>query len=170
LTAQPRNLELASIDFSPHQLQILPSQKKSQKMPEVAAPVVTQRIVPGAPPPAPASKSQRKKRKAAAKDSPAEERQETPEVTENHGKEASGGNFASVAASENGALETGQATPLLEDDLLLKLSPIVDLIHKRLKATTKKIVRIFAFHADIGCIRVHLASTEPDNRLCCDRP
>jgi len=148
-------------------------------MPEaVASIVVTQRIVPGAPPPTPLSKSQRKKRKAAAHknsspDSPAEDhlQSQTPDVAEtNH---TSNGNHesAGAAASENGATAAeaeAVSTPLLEEVVLLKPSPIVDLIHKRLKATTKKIVRCFSFWADqLFMLRV---PTDTDICVRCDGP
>lgn len=121
-------------------------------MPEaVASTVVTQRVVPGAPPPTPLSRSQRKKRKGAAHknsspDSPAEEHQQsqTPDIPESNHTSNENHESTGVPASENGATAADAevvSTPLLEEDVQLKPSPIVDLIHKRLKATTKKIVR-----------------------------
>src|ERR1700722_18475056 len=78
----------------------------------------TLRIVPGAPPPTPLTKSQKKKRQTKRKiaDSSVES---SPQVD-------------SVSLQE-------QKTQSL--DVQLKPSPIVDLVHKRLKVTTKKIVR-----------------------------
>ncbi|KDR74988.1 hypothetical protein GALMADRAFT_268537 [Galerina marginata CBS 339.88] len=110
---------------------------------------VIQRIVPGAPPPTPLSKTQKKKRKAKGKsdndDTPAtpttaatplvEKIAETPEVRE------------SSLAPELVNRSESQATPLPEEDVLFKPSPIVDLVHKRLKATTKKISRITIYAA-----------------------
>ncbi|KAG6902099.1 hypothetical protein C0995_004279 [Termitomyces sp. Mi166 len=104
---------------------------------------VAQRIVPGAPPPAPLTKSQRKKRKAkkateSTPDSPeatvdaasAMLTEQVPEVEEV--REAS-----TTAAPE-------PPTPAGEEEAL-KPSPIVELIHKRLKATSKKITRISTY-------------------------
>jgi len=105
---------------------------------------VAQRIVPGAPPPTPLSKTQKKKRKAKAPgdapatiDSPSvaisEKTPEPAEVQE------------STPAPESLTRSESHATPLPEEDVLLKPSPIVDLVHKRLKATTKKIVSFQTF-------------------------
>ncbi|KAF8160611.1 hypothetical protein B0H34DRAFT_697356 [Crassisporium funariophilum] len=107
---------------------------------------VAQRVVPGAPPPAPLSKTQKKKRKAKGKsgdESPVidsssaallEKAPESSEIQEG------------IVAPELVAQES-QAPPLPEEELLFKPSPIVDLIHKRLKATTKKISRISVYAA-----------------------
>ncbi|KIK09725.1 hypothetical protein K443DRAFT_671049 [Laccaria amethystina LaAM-08-1] len=110
---------------------------------------VPQRIVPGAPPPVPLSKTQKKKRKAnkpkdadspiAATDAAAavvlEKAPEPIEVQEpTLAPEA-------VPSTEN------PSTPLPEEEILLKPSPIVDLVHKRLKATSKKIQRIAGYAA-----------------------
>lgn len=103
---------------------------------------VVQRIVPGAPPPTPISKSAKKKRRAKGKseheDTPAgaeagsvtrtERTPEAPEVKE------------TTPAPEPITQSESQGIPIPEEDVLLKPSPIVDLVHKRLKATTKKIV------------------------------
>jgi len=104
---------------------------------------VAQRIIPGAPPPTPLSKTQKKKRKAKGPgDAPAmtdpsvavgEKTPEPTEVQEN------------TLAPESITRSESHATPLPEEDVLLKPSPIVDLVHKRLKATTKKIVRFQTF-------------------------
>ncbi|KAF8198121.1 hypothetical protein BJ912DRAFT_953159 [Pholiota molesta] len=110
---------------------------------------VAQRIVPGAPPPTPISKSAKKKRRAKGKseheDSPAgveagsvtrtERTPEAPEVKE------------TTPAPEPIAQSESQGIPIPEEDVLLKPSPIVDLVHKRLKATTKKIGRITVYAA-----------------------
>ncbi|KAG6828808.1 hypothetical protein H0H92_006690 [Tricholoma furcatifolium] len=110
-------------------------------MPEAVA----QRIVPGAPPPAPLSKSQRKKRKAKK---PSDSAPDSPEATPDV-------NNATLAPE---AIETEPSsapeapapepqTPAVEDEVLLKPSPIVELVYKRLKATTKKITRISIYAA-----------------------
>ncbi|KAF9479064.1 hypothetical protein BDN70DRAFT_932907 [Pholiota conissans] len=110
---------------------------------------VVQRIVPGAPPPAPLSKSAKKKRRAKGKseheDTPAgaeadsaARTEATPEATEV--KET-------TPAPEPIAQSESQGIPIPEEDVLLKPSPIVDLVHKRLKVTTKKIGRITVYAA-----------------------
>ncbi|KAH9484939.1 hypothetical protein JR316_0001843 [Psilocybe cubensis] len=114
-------------------------------MPEAVA----QRIVPGAPPPAPLSKTQKKKRKAKAKsengDAPAVIDTATAPLIEKapeHAEIQDG-----VVAPELVARTESQGTPLPEEDVLLKPSPIVELVNKRLKATTKKISRITIYAA-----------------------
>jgi hypothetical protein len=109
---------------------------------------VVQRIVPGAPPPTPLSKTQKKKRKAKAKsaepgDAPAlleatsvAPTEKSPEVLESQ---------EATLAPEVIAQSDSQMSLLPEEEVLLKPSPIVDLIHKRLKATTKKIVFTLVF-------------------------
>ncbi|RDB16820.1 hypothetical protein Hypma_002371 [Hypsizygus marmoreus] len=113
-------------------------------MPEA---VVTQRFVPGAPPPVALSKSQKKKRKGkkpadeSTPDSPVAVPDAVSAALIEQAPEASDIREGSVAA-ELVAQPEVQASPLPEEEVLLKPSPIVDLIHKRLKATTKKISRI----------------------------
>ncbi|KAF8893392.1 hypothetical protein BD779DRAFT_1620446 [Infundibulicybe gibba] len=119
----------------------------------VEAPV--QRVVPGAPPPTPLSKSQKKKRKAKSKpegsvDSPVAVPDPTSAALIEKAPEASDVQDGSVAADLVVQPEV-DAPPLPEEEVLLKPSPIVDLIHKRLKATTKKISRISIY-----------ASTDPE--------
>ena len=107
-------------------------------MAEVA---INQRIVPGAPPPAPLSKSQRKKRKTTTKGKTDTEDPATPEVSEAHLTPVP--EKAAALNPKDGSVlnDAGTAESItLEDEFELKPSPIVDLIHKRLKATTKKIV------------------------------
>lgn len=99
---------------------------------------VTQRIVPGAPPPAPLTKSQRKKRKGkkaaeSTPDSPEATVDATPTVLAEQAPEVEEAREASTAIAPE---------PVLEEEVL-KLSPIVELVQKRLKATSKKIVRFF---------------------------
>lgn len=116
--------------------------------------VVVQRIVPGAPPPAPLSKAQKKKRKAKAKSAepgdaptpeatsapPTEKTPEPPETQE------------AALAPEVIAPSDSQMSLLPEEEVFLKPSPIVDLIHKRVKATTKKIVFILVFSNTVWLI------------------
>jgi hypothetical protein len=107
-----------------------------------------QRIVPGAPPPAPLSKSQKKKRKGkktteSTPESPtAAPTSDTPLAVVEKAPESVATREGSVAPEPVTQPES-LATPAPEEELGLKLSPIVDLIAKRLKATTKKIVRDF---------------------------
>ena len=138
-----------------------------KKMPE---PVV-QRIVPGAPPPTPLSKTQKKKRKVkarsaepgdasalpeAASAAPTEKTPESPEIRE------------PTLAPEVIAQSDSQMSLLPEEEVLLKPSPIVDLIHRRLKATTKKIVSTLVLSNTVGSFLFLFLVT--DNCLCCYRP
>jgi len=114
---------------------------KPFKMPEA----LTQRIVPGAPPPAPLTKSQKKKRKAkkpteSTPDSPVAIPDAISAALVEEAPDAADVREGSVAPELVAQVEP--QTPILpEEEMLLKPSPIVELIHKRLKATTKKIVR-----------------------------
>lgn len=122
---------------------------------------VVQRIVPGAPPPTPLSKTQKKKRKAKAKsaepgDAPAVPEatsavltEKTPELPEPQ---------EATLAPEVIAQSDSQMSLLPEEEVLLKPSPIVDLIHKRLKATTKKIVFTLVFSNTAWFIFLFLSS------------
>lgn len=120
---------------------------------------VVQRIVPGAPPPAPLSKSQKKKRKAKKPTDPTSESPtipDTPSVVIEKAPESVDTREGSIAP-EPAIQPESLATPAPEEDLGLKPSPIVELITKRLKATTKKIVRYF------GRIAIdHQLSHQPD--------
>ncbi|KAF8070001.1 hypothetical protein FPV67DRAFT_1485758 [Lyophyllum atratum] len=116
---------------------------------------LTQRIVPGAPPPAPLSKSQKKKRKAKK---PTESTPDSPVVIPDAISAALVEEAPDAADVREGSVapelvaQVEPQTPILpEEELLLKPSPIVELIHKRLKATTKKIARISTY-----------ASTDPE--------
>lgn len=132
---------------------------------------VVQRIVPGAPPPTPLSKTQKKKRKAKAKsaepgDGPALHEvnsaaptEKTPEHSETQ---------EATLAPEVIAQSDSQMSLLPEEEVLLKPSPIVDLIHKRLKATTKKIVFTLVFSNTVRLIFLFFPVT--DIYLCCYRP
>jgi hypothetical protein len=110
----------------------------------------TARLVPGAPPPARISKSQKKKRKpvkgkssaeadsaAVVPDAPASSvLSQVPSIPD--GKEVT------VVPSHVTTLASNEIfQPALEDDAGYKPSPVVDLVHKRLKAIHKKIVSIF---------------------------
>jgi hypothetical protein len=91
------------------------------------------------------SKSQKKKRKAKK---PTESTPESPTILDPtsaplekapESVETREGSIVPESTTQPELL----ATPALEEELGLKLSPIVELISKRLKATTKKIVRSF---------------------------
>ncbi|KAJ3838008.1 hypothetical protein F5878DRAFT_563132 [Lentinula raphanica] len=121
----------------------------------------SQRVVPGAPAPPPPTKSQlKKKRKAKAKtndqtgDSPVEISdtittaaqipdattaalvEKAPEATDIQ---------QGIVAPELVAQPSQSEAQSTTDDVTIKLSPIVDLINKRLKATNKKITRITTY-------------------------
>ena len=112
---------------------------------------VQPRIVPGAPPPVALSKSQKKKRRAKGVGGKSEHDQEdvsSPTTGHASGTPVPDATLAPEASdTQEGALapepvsRSGSQAPLLpEEDVLLKHSPIVDLVNKRLKATGKKIV------------------------------
>lgn len=106
--------------------------------------LVTPRTVPGAPPPTPLSKTQKKKRKAKAKSAEPGDALAVPEALTEKSPELSGPHETTLAP-EAIAQSDSQMSLLPEEEVLLKPSPIVDLIHKRLKATTKKIVLTLLF-------------------------
>lgn len=100
----------------------------------------TQRIVPGAPPPPaiPTSKSsQKKKKKAAAVVDDTSAAPSPLTATQN------------LEVVTNGVPNQGTSpapsTPAVDSLSLQKLSPITELITKRLKATQKKVVRVPKF-------------------------
>lgn len=121
-------------------------------MSEASAPTV--RVVPGAPPPAPISKSQKKKRKATAiKKSTSEQSNGADHVvvpdatasalidqapTQNDIKE---GSVAPELVAQSEAQVTREVSPV-PGSVETKPSHIVDMLNKRVKATTKKIVRV----------------------------
>lgn len=102
------------------------------------------RLVPGAPPPIALSKSQRKKKKTKAKSGDEDPEQQVVILDPTSAA-------LTEKAPEPSDIQEGVVAPQLvaqpsEDTTELaepKLSPIVDLITKRLKATNKKIVRAF---------------------------
>ncbi|KAJ6475331.1 hypothetical protein C8R47DRAFT_1323979 [Mycena vitilis] len=112
----------------------------------------TLRIVPGAPPPKELSKSARKKRKTKSKAEPS-----TPVLESSSAAliekapEPSEIQAGAVAPDLVAQPEPETAPAATEEEPLLKPSPIVDLIHKRLKVTSKKISRISTY-----------ASTDPE--------
>ncbi|KAF9443835.1 hypothetical protein P691DRAFT_763914 [Macrolepiota fuliginosa MF-IS2] len=108
---------------------------------------VQQRFVPGAPPPAPPSKSQRKKRKSKPKTDDDHPTTDAPSVDKGPENDTT----QNVVVVPDLAAHESQA-PSIPDDDLLKHSPIVDLVGKRLKTTSKKITRLAGY-----------AATDPDN-------
>jgi hypothetical protein len=108
----------------------------------------TTRIVPGAPPPTPVSKSQKKKRKtvkgkgSVEPDNPAIIPDTTAASVSDQKPDAS--DEKEVAAPPNHIVAPASEAPpsATEDDISYKPSPVVDLVHKRLKAIHKKIVSI----------------------------
>ena len=132
----------------------------------------TIRIVPGAPPPAPVSKSQKKKHKAKAaaiKRTTSEQtttgESEQPTVVVPDAASAalieeapSSADLTQGAVAEQ-LIVTPQvltpapreATPLPGGEGEGKMSPIVDLLNKRLKTTTKKLVRSVTYGRAMAC-------------------
>ncbi|KAF8348403.1 hypothetical protein F5887DRAFT_647004 [Amanita rubescens] len=113
-----------------------------------------QRIVPGAPPPAPLSKTQKKKRKAKVKTGPENSPIDTNDIDHPESPIITTPDAPAIPLVENApdagdsqkdVLAPGQETPDLPDEL--KHSPVVELVSKRLKATTKKITRITVYAA-----------------------
>lgn len=113
----------------------------------------TARLVPGAPPPAPVSKSQKKKKKAGAKKSSdhSDEHVVVPDAHTaaliDHAPSQSDVQEGTVAPEL--VARTDSAAPVSPggaDDL--DLSPLVDMLTKRMKTTNKKIVSIYVCNAD----------------------
>jgi hypothetical protein len=105
----------------------------------------TTRIVPGAPPPTPVSKSQKKKRKAVKgkgePDNTAIISDTTAASVSDQKPDASDEKEATVPPNHVVGPSASEAPPsTTEDDIGYKPSPVVDLVHKRLKAIHKKIV------------------------------
>ena len=96
-----------------------------------------QRIVPGAPPPISVTKSSRGKKKKAAGGATAV----VDDISASPSPLTATQNLEVVT---NGVSNQGTplppSTPAADSPSLQKLSPIVDLINKRLKATQKKVV------------------------------
>lgn len=108
----------------------------------------TSRIVPGAPPPTPISKSQKKKRKtgkgrgSAEPDSPALAPDNAASVVLDSALSGSDVKESTVAPQVAPSVNEAPQSAV-EEDIGYKPSPVVDLVHKRLKAIHKKIVSIF---------------------------
>ncbi len=110
----------------------------------------TARLVPGAPPPAPGSKTQKRKKTKSKK--PSEQGEEHTEVPD-----AQTAALITQAPSEGDVKEGAVAPELIVrststrpvspsgDDKDPKVTALVDMLNKRLKATNKKVVRICSF-------------------------
>lgn len=112
-------------------------------MSEASTPTV--RFVPGAPPPSAPSKSQKKKRSGKGKTGAgaSEEHVEVPDATSAAliEKAPEQSDIKEGAVAPDLVVEPEIGIPKLpEDDIGVVLSPIVDIVSKRLKATAKKIV------------------------------
>ncbi|TRM69284.1 hypothetical protein BD626DRAFT_473561 [Schizophyllum amplum] len=105
------------------------------------------RFVPGAPPPMQLTKSQKKKRKAAAV--AADKKKDEPQVIPNTTVAALVEKAPAPAEVQEGAVAPALvAQPTVEEALAedsFTLSPIMDIINKRLKASTKKLNRIQSY-------------------------
>lgn len=108
----------------------------------------TSRLVPGAPPPPPISKSAAKKKRKAAQVGGTSSGAASPVVVNATLAPSSQVEKApSVVDAKEGLLApqitatvSVDAQSAVDDDLGYKPSPVVDLVHKRLKAIHKKIV------------------------------
>lgn len=103
--------------------------------------VETTRLVPGAPPPTPLSKSQKKRRKgkaAESEDSPVAIHDPTSAALVETAPDAKDVQKGAIAPSL--VARQDSSAPTHSDESTVKPSPIVELIHKRLRATAKKIV------------------------------
>jgi hypothetical protein len=114
----------------------------------IADPALQPRIVPGAPPPVPLSRSQlKRRRKAQKKDGDQDEGPAsvvvTPAPSAHQALEPEEAREGTLALETTPLPEA--ASPLPEEESILKNSPIVELVNKRLKVTTKKIVRALRF-------------------------
>lgn len=105
------------------------------------------RAVPGAPPPKPLTKSQLKKKRKTKSKAETDAPVTIPDITSAalvekapEPADLQEGNVAPELVVQPEA----QAPQLPEEDAVVKPSPIVDLITKRLKATTKKIVCVMS--------------------------
>lgn len=116
-------------------------------MPEA---LVLPRVVPGAPPPVAPTRSQLKRRRKAKGKSEAGADEGTASIVVTPApsahkalepEEAREGSLAPESVAQPEA-----TSPLPEEESVLKNSPIVELVSKRLKTTTKKIVRSAPIH------------------------
>lgn len=108
------------------------------------------RVVPGAPPPTPISKSQKKKRKTVKAKGSAEidSNGVVSDTTTAKVLDTAPGisDLNEVSAAPNLVATTSADEALPDDDAGYKPSPVVDLVHKRLKAIHKKIASILLAH------------------------
>jgi len=108
----------------------------------MAATTPTIRIVPGAPPPPPLSKSQKRKRKSNKTKTPDSPLEGSPICLDvNFTTPLDKAPEESEAKESAGAVELVAASEApTNDDALLKPSPAVELLQKRMRALNKKIV------------------------------
>ncbi|KAL0956683.1 hypothetical protein HGRIS_002811 [Hohenbuehelia grisea] len=106
------------------------------------ADVTSQRVVPGAPPPAPLSKNQKKKRKTKAK---GDDGVDAPVAVPDSTSAALIEKAPEIEDVKEGSVAPELVAQPLDDDDLLKSSPIVELVNKRFRATNKKIQRISVY-------------------------
>ncbi|KAF9808926.1 hypothetical protein IEO21_07691 [Rhodonia placenta] len=112
----------------------------------------TVRIVPGAPPPAPPSKAQKKKRKTAKAKSTEPETVDHVEVPDPVAAALIDKAPTEVDVRESSITPSLVAQPEEPqspvEDNVLKPSPIIDMLNKRLKAIQKKMTRIEAYSSE----------------------
>lgn len=111
------------------------------------SPLPAIRIVPGAPPPAPVTKSQKKKRSKGAK---GKSDTDSPVVISTPLDAALVGQAPSETEVKEGVVASELVVQPEEpqqaiEDSAIKLSPIVDLVSKRMKALHKKLVSLSGF-------------------------
>ena len=132
----------------------------------------TQRYVPGAPPPAPPSKSSKKKRKTGkgsrSEDSPALSSvaipDSTPAVPAEKAPDTSDIKDAPATDSSQADLRNANGLSGQPAHDEAKFSPTVDLIQKRIKVTSKKIVCLF--HCRLQAYKYDAtANLQPSYRL-----
>ncbi|KAK7057224.1 TMP-TENI-domain-containing protein [Favolaschia claudopus] len=113
-------------------------------MSEVVQPTV--RVVPGAPPPKEPSKSLRKKRKTKPRSGAPDVIESSSAASIDKAPEQADIQAGAVASDLVAQPETASTIPV-EEESAAKTSPIVELIQKRLKVTSKKISRITTYAA-----------------------
>ena len=110
------------------------STSKSTDQKSTVESTLAPRFVPGAPPPAPLTKSQKKKLQSKRKPAHVD-----PQGTSSDGQNDSARDGRDSAPPETPHESEHKVPP--EEELVYKPGPLAELISKRLKSTTKKIVR-----------------------------
>ena len=138
----------------------------------------TQRYVPGGPPPVPASKASKKKRKTGkgsrSEDSPALSSVAIPDSTPLIEKtpdasDVRDGPVVDSLPADSHSTNGLSGQPAVDE---AKHSPIVDLMQKRIKNTSKKIVRFFFLDREptkMALSLTHSRSIGSNTRLCYTR-